>query len=206
VTAEGLGGHPQGLASSHVRVRFARALSRLYFTRTAVSLIWVLTVSAVAGSVSSATSPGALIESLLFLYPITDAAATLVDICTTPPESQTLFQRVNLVTSVLTAGAVLAVHHRGFGATLQVFGTWAILSGVVQLIVALRRHTLISAQWFMVISGAGSIFAGTTFLRWSGTAHEGLAVLVQYSTGGAIWYAVAAAWLLASVYKTPQAA
>jgi len=195
-----------GPASAHLRIRFAHALSRLYFVRTGVALIWVLLVSQVTRSAGDATSPGVLVAILLFLYPIIDAAATLVDIRTTPPESQTLFQRVNLVTSLFTAAAVLAVGHRSFGAALEVFGIWAILSGVIQLIVAVRRHTLISAQWSMVISGAGSIFAGITFLSWSGSLQDGMAVLVQYSTGGAIWYAVTAAWLMASAYKSAQTA
>jgi hypothetical protein len=100
VTTEGVGDQARGLAAGHVRARFTRALSRLYLLRTGVSLVWALTVSAVAGSVGEATSPSALVATLLFLYPITDAGATWVDIRTTPAESQTLFQRVNLVTSV----------------------------------------------------------------------------------------------------------
>jgi hypothetical protein len=189
-----------------VRVRFARSLSKLYFIRTAVSLAWVITVSARSASLGQTTAPGAIIELLLVAYPVVDAAATLVDIRSTPVESQTLFQRVNLVSSLLAAAAVLIVAQRGFDATLDAFGIWAVLSGAIQLVVALRRHTLISAQWFMVISGAGSIFAGTTFLRWSGSAHDGLAVLVQYSTGGAIWYVIAALWLAATSLKTSRPA
>jgi hypothetical protein len=190
-----------GLTLLQVRVRFARALSMLYFVRTGVSLTWVITVSALSSSLGQATAPNALIESFLILYPLADAAATLIDIRTTPPQSQTRFQRVNLVTSLITAVALLGVAQRGFGAILDVFGLWAIVSGVIQLVVAVRRHTLISAQWFMVISGAGSIFAGTTFLSWSGSAHDGLAVLVQYSTGGAIWYVIAALWLLVTAFR-----
>ena len=53
----------------------------------------------------------------------------------------------------------------------------------------------------MVISGAGSIFAGIAFLRWSGSAHDGLAVLIQYSTGGAIWYVITALWLRATTFR-----
>jgi hypothetical protein len=75
------------LAATQLGIRFARALSTLYFIRTGVSLVWVLTVSAFASSVGSRTLPGALIETLLVLYPITDAAATFVDIRTTPKKS-----------------------------------------------------------------------------------------------------------------------
>ena len=96
---------------------------------------------------------------------------------------------------------LVLISQRGFDAILDTFGLWAILSGAIQLVVGLRRHTLISAQWLMVISGAGSIVAGITFLRWSGSAHDGLAVLIQYSTGGAIWYVVSALWLRATTFR-----
>src|SRR5882757_206831 len=137
-----------------VRVRFARSLSKLYFVRTGVSLAWVITLSTLSSSLGQASTPSAGIAVLLVLYPLADAVATFVDIRTTPIESQTLFQRINLVISLLAAVAVAVVAEHGFGAILEVFGLWAILSGAIQLIVGLRRHTLISAQWFMVISGA----------------------------------------------------
>ena len=184
-----------------VRVRFARSLSKLYFVRTGVSLAWVITLSTLSSSLGQASAPSAVIAVLLVLYPLADAVATFVDIRTTPIESQTLFQRINLVISLLAAVAVAVVAERGFGAILEVFGLWAILSGAIQLIVGLRRHTLISAQWFMVISGGGSTFAGATFVKWSGSPHDGLATLLQYSTGGAAWYLIAAVWLAVSSFR-----
>jgi uncharacterized membrane protein HdeD (DUF308 family) len=184
-----------------VRVRFARSLSKLYFVRTGVSLAWVITLSTRSSSLGQASTPSAVIAVLLVLYPLADAVATFVDIRTTPIESQTLFQRINLVISLLAAVAVAVVAEHGFGAILEVFGLWAILSGAIQLIVGLRRHTLISAQWFMVISGGGSTFAGATFVKWSGSPRDGLATLLQYSTGGAAWYLIAAVWLAVSSFR-----
>jgi hypothetical protein len=184
-----------------VRVRFARSLSKLYFVRTGVSLAWIITLSNLSSSLGQASAPSAVIAVLLVLYPLADAVATFVDIRTTPIESQTLFQRINLVISLLAAVAVAVVAEHGFGAILEVFGLWAILSGAIQLIVGLRRHTLISAQWFMVISGGGSTFAGATFVKWSGSPHDGLATLLQYSTGGAAWYLIAAVWLAVSSFR-----
>jgi uncharacterized membrane protein YjfL (UPF0719 family) len=178
-----------------IRSRFSRALSILYFARTAVSLVWVVAVSIAAGALGPASPPGALLWTLLVLYPVTDAAATLIDIRTTPHESHTAFQRLNLAASLAAAGAIVATVNGSFATTVAVFGVWAIASGAIQLVVALRRTTLISAQWFMIISGAGSIFAGITFLTWAGTVHDGTGTLIQYSTGGALWYAIAATWL-----------
>ncbi|MGI8665040.1 MAG: hypothetical protein ACR2N4_03275 [Jatrophihabitans sp.] len=191
-------------SSALTRARFSRALSILYFTRAAVSVTWVLIVSALAGTSGPTPSIGFPIWTLLVVYPITDAAATAIDIHTTPRESQTVFQRLNLATSLAAAGAVAATVNGTFATTLDVFGIWAIASGAIQLLVALRRNTLISAQWFMVISGAGSIFAGTTYLHWQGTAHDGITTLVQYSTGGALWYAITATRLLFSSHRHPD--
>ena len=190
-------------SSALIRSRFSRALSILYFARTAISLVWVGAVSTAAGALEPASPPGALLWTLLVLYPVTDAAATLIDIRTTPRESQTIFQRLNLATSVVAAVAVVATVNASFATTIAVFGVWAIVSGAIQLIVALRRNTFISAQWFMIISGAGSIFAGIAFLSWAGTVHERIGTLVQYSTGGALWYAIAATWLLLSARRSP---
>jgi hypothetical protein len=184
--------------SALTRARLARTLSFLYFARTATSLTWILTVSRVRRQRGSTSTLGFPIWTLLVLYPLTDAAATVIDIRTTPRGSQTHFQRLNLATSTAAAGAVAATVNGDFATTLSVFGIWAIASGAIQLVVALRRTTLISAQSFMIISGAGSIFAGTTYLDWHGTAHDGITTLAQYSTGGALWYAGAAVWLFAA--------
>ena len=48
----------------------------------------------------------------------------------------------------------------------------------------------------MIISGAGSIFAGTTFIDWNRSPSSALHALAQYSIGGAIWYLLTALWLL----------
>ena len=88
----------------------------LYFIRTGVSIAWVITVSALSNSLGSGRSPNALIELLLVLYPITDAMATIVDIRSTPPESQTRFQRLNLIASLITAAVLVVIAN---GASMQ---------------------------------------------------------------------------------------
>jgi hypothetical protein len=47
----------------------------------------------------------------------------------------------------------------------------------------------------MIISGAGSVFAGISFTGWTGSPSAGLAALAQYSAGGAVWYLLTALWL-----------
>ena len=194
------------VSSVPVGARLARALSGLYFLRTGVSLVWVVTVAALSRSLGDSSSAGALVVVVLVLYPTVDAAATLVDLRVTPPGLPRLFQRANVVTSLVIAAFLLGFAHRGSDAILDIFGWWAIVSGAIQLTVGLQRHILLAGQWLMVVSGAGSIFAGTTFLGWSGSAQDGLALLVQYSVGGAVWYAVAAVMLAVAARRATASA
>jgi uncharacterized membrane protein HdeD (DUF308 family) len=78
---------------------------------------------------------------------------------------------------------------------MSVFGAWAIVSGGIQLALAVRRRRTLGGQGLMIISGAGSVAAGTTFIHWTGSSGAGLVALAQYSAGGAVWYLLAALWL-----------
>jgi uncharacterized membrane protein HdeD (DUF308 family) len=78
------------------------------------------------------------------------------------------------------------------GTTLLVFGIWALLSGAIQLVVAIRRRSTIGAQWPMIISGGLSVLAGATFAATSGSAASKLSTLAGYSAFGAFWFLVSA--------------
>jgi uncharacterized membrane protein HdeD (DUF308 family) len=71
----------------------------------------------------------------------------------------------------------------------------AIVSGGVMIYLALRRQRRLGGQWLIIVSGAGSVFAGLTFVTWTGSASAGLGALAQYSAGGAVWYLLTAFWL-----------
>jgi uncharacterized membrane protein HdeD (DUF308 family) len=73
---------------------------------------------------------------------------------------------------------------------------WAIISGAIQLAVEARRLGQLAGQWPMIISGAKSIFAGTTFIAWNRSPASALNALAPYSIGGAICYLLTALWLL----------
>ena len=47
----------------------------------------------------------------------------------------------------------------------------------------------------MIVTGGGSIAAGTAFVHWTGSQAAALHTLEQYSIGGAVWYAITACWL-----------
>jgi uncharacterized membrane protein HdeD (DUF308 family) len=83
-------------------------------------------------------------------------------------------------------------------AAITVFGVWAIVSGAIMAVLAVRRRRVLGGHWLMILSGAGSVVAGITFIGWTGNPGTGLAVLAQYSAGGALWYLLAGLWLLRS--------
>jgi uncharacterized membrane protein HdeD (DUF308 family) len=78
------------------------------------------------------------------------------------------------------------------GKALLVFGVWALVSGAIQLVVAVRRRRLIGAQWPMIISGGLSVLAGATFAAMSTSATSGLSTVAGYSAFGAFWFLVSA--------------
>jgi uncharacterized membrane protein HdeD (DUF308 family) len=73
-----------------------------------------------------------------------------------------------------------------------VFGIWALLSGAIQLVVAIRRRRTVGTQWPMVISGGLSVLAGASFAAMSASATSSLSTVAGYSAFGAFWFLVSA--------------
>jgi uncharacterized RmlC-like cupin family protein len=46
----------------------------------------------------------------------------------------------------------------------------------------------------MVVSGAGGVVGGLSFIGWHGTGHSFVSLATQYAGGGVLWYAVVTAW------------
>ncbi|UGQ14547.1 hypothetical protein LO772_13730 [Yinghuangia sp. ASG 101] len=72
------------------------------------------------------------------------------------------------------------------------FGVWALLSGAIQLGVAIRRRRAVGAQWPMVVSGGLSVLAGAAFAAMSASDDSGLSGIAGYSAFGAFWFLVSA--------------
>ena len=88
--------------------------------------------------------------------------------------------------------AMLLAVFTTIGTTLLVFGIWALLSGAIQLTVAVRRRRAVGAQWPMMISGGLSVLAGASFAAMSASDTSGLSALAGYSAFGAFWFLVSA--------------
>jgi Short repeat of unknown function (DUF308) len=167
-------------------------LRSLYLIRVVFSLIWVVLLFATSASLKSKDAPTAVAAVLLVIYPLWDAIATLLERHLAGPGSTSRDSAVNIALGLAaTVGMIVAVLST-IGTALLAFGVWALLSGAIQLVTAIRRRRAVGAQWPMIISGGLSVLAGASFAAMSGSAGSGLSTVGGYSAFGAFWFLVAA--------------
>jgi uncharacterized membrane protein HdeD (DUF308 family) len=164
----------------------AQALRTLYFVRAAFSIVWVSLIFLFAKS-----SP-ALTAALLLLYPAWDVVATLGDIRANRGSGSLLPQYVNIGVGSLATLAVGLALRSGLPAVLVVYGVWAGLTGLIQLLLGLRRRRQLGGQWPMMLSGGQSVLAGTSFIVMAHAPRMGIANLAGYSAFGAFYFLLAA--------------
>jgi hypothetical protein len=159
---------------------------RIVIARAVLALIWAAAVVVAIGDgvpTTDAEIPVAA-AALLATYPLIDVVASLAGAHRQPDVTPL---RVNAAISTLAAVGVAAT---AFGAdaaaTLTVFGAWALVSGAIQFVVALRG----TRQVPMLISGGLSILAGISFVSAAGMHDAHLAVLGGYMAVGAVLYLV----------------
>lgn len=167
-------------------VETARSLRRLYFIRAAFSVSWVILVSLFAKTSMGITS------ILLIIYPAWDVIGTFWDIRANQNSSSKTPQYINAAISVTTTLAVGVALQKGVPATLMVFGIWAILTGLIQLVLGLQRRRLLGGQWPMILSGGQSVIAGVSFIMLAHAPAMGITNLAGYAAFGAFYYLLAA--------------
>ena len=164
-------------------------LKSYYFTRAGVSVVWV----AAAFTLGSRMPPVA--AALLLAYPAWDALANFVDARRSGGLTQNGSQAFNVGVSAITTMAVAFALGQGMHAVLAVFGVWAILAGLFQLITGVRRWKA-GGQWAMVLSSAQSVLAGAFFVRQAtGAATPGITDIAPYAAFGAFYFLASAIWL-----------
>ncbi|MFF3712345.1 DUF308 domain-containing protein [Streptomyces phaeochromogenes] len=170
-------------------------LRSLHLIRVAFSLVWVALVATTSASLVSTDKPTVTAAVLLVIYPLWDVVATLLERRMTTAAATGSTDRVGTLNMALglaaTAGMIIAVFST-IGTTLLVFGLWALLSGAIQLTVAIRRRRTVGAQWPMIISGGLSVLAGANFAAMSASATSTLSTIASYSAFGAFWFLVSA--------------
>lgn len=176
-------------ASTKIVPGNAAWLKTYSFVRFGFSAAWV------AAAFLLAPLNPAIAAVLLVIYPAWDALANAVDAQRNGGLGRNLSHLVNVVVSAITTIAVVVALGQGMAAVIVVFGVWAILSGVLQLVTAVRRWAS-GGQWAMVLSGAQSALAGGFFVVSAGTMpNAGIALIAGYAAFGAIYFLVTAVWL-----------
>ncbi|MEU6847869.1 hypothetical protein ABZ930_39030 [Streptomyces sp. NPDC046716] len=174
---------PSGTTTSAASA--TEALRRLYFVRFAFAVVWALVMFTMAERISPA---GAV---LLVLYPLFDVGAAVVDARSSRSAGSPGLLYVNMAVSLLAAVGVAVACASGIPAVLRVWGAWAIVSGLVQLAVAVFRRAM-GGQWPMILSGAISALAGASFLASAGADRPTLTSAIGYAVPGGVFFLVSA--------------
>jgi hypothetical protein len=182
----------------------SRALRNIYLLRVVFSGLWVALVLSVGVSTDPGAPVGALIALLLGAYPAADLAASIADLRSDATGRATAPQWINAITDTAAVILIAVGASHSLTAAMDVIAGWAIVSGAIQLILGVRRLGRVRGQGLMIISGGGSIFAGTTFIDWSQSPSTAVHTLAQYSIGGAVWYLLTALWLLLARNEPPS--
>jgi uncharacterized membrane protein HdeD (DUF308 family) len=138
---------------------------------------------------------------LLVLYPLFDVGAAIYDAKVSRSEGSPRLLYVNMAVSLITAIGVCIACASGIPAVLRVWGTWAIVAGLVQLIVAVPRRAM-GGQWPMILSGGISVLAGASFVASAGADDPKLASAIGYAVPGAIFFLISALRLGRTTPKT----
>ena len=176
-------------------VETAKSLRTLYFLRTAFSVIWVILLSVFIKTNSSVTN------ILLIIYPAWDVFATYLDMKASPLQLSKTPQYVNAAIGTLTTIGVALALQNSVPAAIRVFGAWAIITGIIQLVLGIRRRKDLGGQWPMIISGGQSILAGSVFIAMANSPTVGIKNLAGYSAFGAFYFLIAAFRLSKTIVK-----
>ncbi|MBN9735678.1 MULTISPECIES: hypothetical protein [unclassified Pseudonocardia] len=163
----------------------APALRRLYLVRFAFAIVWAVLL------VVTGPDLGLVVAVLVVLYPLFDVACAVVDARASRPAPAPRGLYLNVAVSLLAAIGLGVAAASGVPDVLRVWGVWAVVAGLVQLVVGIGRRAL-GGQWPMVLSGGISVFAGTGFLLMAGAADPTLVNVAGYATLGGVFFLVSA--------------
>jgi uncharacterized membrane protein HdeD (DUF308 family) len=165
---------------------------RIAVVRAAVALVWAAALFLAVGdriptTASDVTTTAAL---LLSVYPLIDVVSSLAEAGVRTGRAADLL-RVNAAIGVAAAVGLAAASFAGdAGTTLAVFGAWAVVSGAMQLGLALRRRRAGDRHWQMIVSGGLSAIVGVSFVAASSKHAAHLSGVAGYAAFGAVLYLV----------------
>ncbi|MEV4150787.1 hypothetical protein AB0J40_44535 [Amycolatopsis sp. NPDC049691] len=164
----------------------APALRRLYFVRFAFAVVWAVLVF-----LTTKSGLGAAGAVLVVVYPLFDVGAAIVDARSAKGAGSVTGLYVNMAISLLATIGIGVAAASGIPAVLRVWGAWAIVAGLVQLVVAVSRRKM-GGQWPMILSGGISVLAGANFVISASAANPALSSVAGYAVLGGIFFLVSA--------------
>ena len=160
---------------------------RIAILRAAVALVWAGAFVIAAGNAD--TELAARLALLVTAYPVIDVVASLAEAAQGGQAANRL--RINAaLSSIAVAGLAIAAFGSDVSAVLAVFGSWAVVSGLIQLFNAIQRRRQGSRQVPMLISGGLSAIAGAGIIASSSADDPSLTGLAGYATLGAVLFLV----------------
>jgi uncharacterized membrane protein HdeD (DUF308 family) len=169
----------------------APTLHRLHLTRAGFALVWAVGLVVAVALAPTPSTIGPVIAALLVLYPLVDVGAAIVDARSSRSDRSVPGLSANIVISAVAAVGLVVAVTSGVPAVLQVWGAWAVVAGLVQLVVALGRRGL-GGRWAMIASGTISVFAGIAFVLQGTAGRTSLAALAGYALLGGVFFLVSA--------------
>ncbi|MFD7409301.1 DUF308 domain-containing protein [Streptomyces sp. NPDC059866] len=117
--------------------------------------------------------------------------SSLIDYRARTDRSERRVTMFNGVLSTLIAVPLGLAGASGVPAVLHVLGAWAIISGIAQTAVGLRRRSAeLGKQWPMLLAGGLSVLAGTYWNFLALADQPKLNVLVFYTAVGGIFFII----------------
>ncbi|MEM9653469.1 MAG: hypothetical protein AAGA65_15340 [Actinomycetota bacterium] len=173
--------------------RLAPTANQIGVTRAvAAVLLGIGFVIAVGDDAPTAASvlPAAA-AAILTAYPVIDVIASILGAPSAGDGRRALYFNA-AVSAVATAAIGVAAFGSDAGATLVAFGSWAIVSGIIQFVLALRDRRAKGGHLAMLISGGLSALVGLSFVAASRESDVNLGTLAAYMIVGAILFIISA--------------
>jgi hypothetical protein len=161
---------------------------RIANVRAVLALVWAAALVIAVGDKVPTTSSDVPIAAaaLLASYPAIDVVASIAAARGTAASVRVLY--VNVAIGVLAIAALgITAFGADAGATLAAFGSWAAVSGAIQLGVAVHRRAE-GRQLPMIVSGGISTIAGAFFVAASGMDDAQLAGIGGYMALGGLLF------------------
>jgi uncharacterized membrane protein HdeD (DUF308 family) len=171
---------------------------RLFLTRGLVAIAWAVVFAVTADSLTTG------VGVLVVLYALIDAVASVIDARGQQGSARQLLE-LNAAVSAVAAVALGIAATGDEGDVLAVFGAWALLTGVAQLAVAIRRREIFGMQWPLLLAGGGSTIFGIAFLVMSGSDDPELRMIAFYAAGGGVEFVIQAGLLARRTHRVAEA-